>query len=365
MDKRFHFNPNTGKVGRCSARISCRFIDSEGNKPTHYISAKEASRAFEETQSTFNINKNRSKNFINDLLVNDLDQINKIPHWFKKLNKEFKNNNSDIKILGKFLVNGKEVIVTHTPKSIASNDQIVIDSGANLEKYKFYDEKSGVQIGYLKLNSVTDSSLEKSFGEPDDYLTALRYKTRFSGSFHALRNYENKDQKYKFFSSKMTEEKEKTLRKLWKEVEIDCKRNKVTLPSKKESKEKLSVNNDSSFINFEDVEKDLKFYSQIIQKEIDNKKELGKHPFVDYSSIEEEFKGKGLGSALYIIAAKDLAKRGKVIRSSGLQSEDAQNLWARFKKNGLPVGNIKLKTINPYLDQTEFEIENFTLDFRK
>lgn len=45
---KFHINPDTGETGKCSAKIKCRFTDSNGNEPQHYSSKKEAKKVSEQ-----------------------------------------------------------------------------------------------------------------------------------------------------------------------------------------------------------------------------------------------------------------------------------------------------------------------------
>ena len=57
------------------------------------------------------------------------------------------------------------------------------------------------------------------------------------------------------------------------------------------------------------------------------------HPFVDY--IQVEFKGEGIGTALYKYGARWLAKtKGLPLYASSLQSEDAQQAWRSMRKPG-------------------------------
>lgn len=65
MSDKFHFNPNTGKVGRCSASVrDCAFADDNG-VPEHYDSEDAARSAYEKSQeaNTFStVSKDRNNN---------------------------------------------------------------------------------------------------------------------------------------------------------------------------------------------------------------------------------------------------------------------------------------------------------------
>ena len=43
----YHFNPETGKTGKCDAEIKCRFADSFDGEPPHFATADEARAAYE------------------------------------------------------------------------------------------------------------------------------------------------------------------------------------------------------------------------------------------------------------------------------------------------------------------------------
>jgi GNAT superfamily N-acetyltransferase len=57
-------------------------------------------------------------------------------------------------------------------------------------------------------------------------------------------------------------------------------------------------------------------------------------PYVDFSFIEKEFRGKGYGKKLYKVAAIWLKKKyGLKLWSSQNQSKEAKRLWKSFKTN--------------------------------
>lgn len=69
---KFHINPDTGEVGNCSAKIKCRFTDSNGNQPQHYFNEKEARVASEVLLSTKYSNLSTSKKLPSKLKLNKL-----------------------------------------------------------------------------------------------------------------------------------------------------------------------------------------------------------------------------------------------------------------------------------------------------
>lgn len=53
---------------------------------------------------------------------------------------------------------------------------------------------------------------------------------------------------------------------------------------------------------------------------------------IDYSKISDEFKGKGLGTQIYLKMAEHYDSKNIIFRSSALQSPSAKGLWEKMKK---------------------------------
>jgi GNAT superfamily N-acetyltransferase len=81
----------------------------------------------------------------------------------------------------------------------------------------------------------------------------------------------------------------------------------------------------------------LKFKSQIVDK-----------PFVDYIRVSPEVQRQGVGTQLYIQAAKYLATKGLKLHASTLQSDAAKASWEAMKRKGLPVKKYKKRVTLDY-----------------
>lgn len=57
-------------------------------------------------------------------------------------------------------------------------------------------------------------------------------------------------------------------------------------------------------------------------------------PYVDYSEVHPEYRRQGLATRLYKYAAQYYAQKSMLLRASDIQSEEAQSLWASFKRKG-------------------------------
>lgn len=60
-------------------------------------------------------------------------------------------------------------------------------------------------------------------------------------------------------------------------------------------------------------------------------------PGVNFISVRENFQRQGIGKALYVRGAEELAKDGFVLYASGLQSKSAQACWEYMELHDFPV----------------------------
>lgn len=66
-------------------------------------------------------------------------------------------------------------------------------------------------------------------------------------------------------------------------------------------------------------------------------------PSVAYAHVEPDLQRQGIGTQMYLLAARQLARTGRVLRASGLQSNSAQHLWRSLQANpDVPTGTITL-----------------------
>lgn len=74
MSKKYHINPETKEVGRCSANIQCRFA-TNGEEPPHYENIyeahEEAERQLDEEHGSFNSLNNESEEIDNYIEIPD------------------------------------------------------------------------------------------------------------------------------------------------------------------------------------------------------------------------------------------------------------------------------------------------------
>lgn len=226
-----------------------------------------------------------------------------------------------------------------------------VEEGYRIQRCLLRNFETGEQLGYLKVTSIDDDSMERSFG--DDEFSAFRYRAEHSGLGY----------KYHFNESNAStatmspEELKQERRKVWLAAVRDLNLNVKDAEGNTVWTRSI---NEQHIPDDAQVQKDLQKYSKMIRQESQRMRKRFEQPFVDYSKIEKAAKGQGFGSAMYIYTARYLATQGKALRGSGIQTADAQKVWTRFKKH-LP-GNIKFMTLTELSGQRR---KHPLLDFRK
>ena len=342
---KFHIN-DRGEPAPCNAQPgNC----PKGEDQLHFDSQDKAQEYIENSQKDkvlLAVSKKNKKNSITSL-----NKISETPAWFNAIEKEHKDLGSDFELLGQFTQNGEQFAIGKTNRSIELVDlSMPTDSGFNITRYTLHDS-NGNEIGKLKLAEMTDESLKEAYGE-DEY-RGFRYMDRYSGRQYGLKNYESDE--IEFHGTPSPDEKKDFDRALWLNV---AKNDELGRYSDKPGYQ----------LTEEDIPDDDKQISKDISKahkkaltKMKNMQNFNLYPSVDYSKLEENQKGKGLGAKLYHVAAKDLAKQNKFIRGSGVQSDEAQHLWESFKeKDPSKISTIKLPNPRATDEYTEYYI----LDYR-
>lgn len=220
---------------------------------------------------------------------------------------------------------GKLAVVWQDESHEEMDRDLTLDSGMGVNICYYKSFETGETLGFVKMTSMDDKSIKKSFG--DDEFTSFRWEDRFSGRSYGFR----RDGDMKTTKDRVISEEEST--------EI---RRKIWVSSTKSQKRGITDSN-GEYVAYYDiteehlpddktVTKDLKAYKQKMKKDIDNMRAYYSTPYVDYSEVNKNLKGKGFGAALYIYTARKLGENGKVLRGSGIQTDNAQSLWGNFAK---------------------------------
>lgn len=354
---KFHLTPQ-GDVYSCNAKKNECPYGSEA----HFATKEAAREFFEEAQeSSFSNDLEGPSEATKAALESPLEWIGPKPKWFKKLEKE-KGPFSDSKIslIGKIPSPEGDLAVIWENDSRADNDvSIEVDRGYEISRVTINDLETGKQVGYLKMGSMNQESIERSFGA--DEWQEFAWASDALGGNYGFRRYKNDGV----------------------EVPIRAKDPQKVLEAKKHlwaqshaSMQKTPQDFDRSvlpwggLVNLKEehapadeklLDRDIDVLRKELRIQMVAQRDWHSDPTIDYIRIEENLKGAGLGHALYVFGARMQAKSGRVLRASGIQSPEARRSWARMKRVGLPVKTIQKP--ESYIGESEMR-DYLTLDFR-
>lgn len=248
---------------------------------------------------------------------------------------------------------GKLAVVWEDNSQADGDKYSSLDSGMQVSSCSYISMDTGETLGYVKTSSINEESFTRSFG--DDEFTIFRYYSRYTGyTIRELDNGEDKllkshnlEKKFRKSTSEADFTVDELRRKIWLRVSSGLGKS-VTLIKEDGSKEYIPSYSltEEHIPDDATVRSDLKEYEKQIRAReyVDTNVKHFEVPFVDYSSVSSGLKGSGFGSSLYVYTARVLGQRGQVLRGSGIQSNDAQGVWGRFKEK-LPghTGDITLK----------------------
>lgn len=365
---KFHVRDN-GEPGKCVALPgNCKY----GSEEDHHSSKAEAREAYELKQrnssvATLTKTIKKTKGAATDrALKSKLTYSGPIPDWMNDsiaMSKAaFGSNPEIIDVIDS--PEGKLAVVWE-PNSLADNDKFMPERGYVVTRVALRNMETGRIRGYLKTTHVDDESLRIGFG--DDGYQSLRYMTDASGSNYGTTRWAKTGKK---------DEKDREI-----VDEIDVIRTASTPEELREAKrgiwaaahraENLGIEVDGVYkapynistsdapTDDKELDKELKKIIKRTDKKFAQFKIDHGDPYIDFSSVEDDLRGTGLGSALYVYSARMHAKKDRFIRGSSIQTEYAGSVWERFAKNKkLPVKVITRQTSNG-------AFKSLALDFRE
>ncbi len=149
----------------------------------------------------------------------------------------------------------------------------------------------GKQVGYLKISYIPKSRFKKK------YPTIWHFAQKFAG-MSAL-------------------DPNSSQRELWE-----------------------TVSRYAGFHSTGDVERDMRTYTRILSQKMRKVEDFHvDKPLVDFIRVEPEWQRQGVGRALYVYGAKQMAQRFRLpLYASGIQSEEASASWQSMKRTkGMPL----------------------------
>jgi GNAT superfamily N-acetyltransferase len=263
---------------------------------------------------------------INQAAISSLEWKGEQPVWWAEYHETAKANEfapSNAKIIDVIDSPQGKLAVVWQDESQGANIDANLSSGYGSRSCYFKSVETGETVGRVDMAYIDKASMERTFG--NDEMTPYRYQSRYSGTTYPFNddNYVYEDRNYG--GEALLEQR----RSVW--VEAAKGSGKTIYDSN--GKYVAYYNIDESHVPDDaTVEKDLDEFSVPIKKAMNAARKFHAKPFVSYSEVDDSLKGQGYGSALYVYTARMLAKEGKVLRGSGLQTNEAKKVWERFKE---------------------------------
>lgn len=116
--------------------------------------------------------------------------------------------------------------------------------------------------------------------------------------------------------------------RLWQQAHLHAQMTPASLPGAGHSPWSLTA--DDAPTDPAVLEADLQAIEETIRPRFQAWRDYLLVPFVAYSHTDECHRGIGVGRAMYLHAAQQLAATGRVLRASGNQSGEAETLWFRL-----------------------------------
>lgn len=354
---RTHLSPTTGKREPCTASVrACRFGGHEDVAP----STTSMTEFYAEVPAAAYSNVTHPA--VHRALTADLNYAGPKPEWWAKHESEAAAHPqlpSRVELLDVIDTPAGKVVVVWQETSHRKNDTgMILDSGINVQSYLYLDWKNGANLGYVNLSSRTPEAFERSFGT--DEFAPFRFQQRFGGSSLGLRDYDA-DEKGPGFHNLEGEELLAKRRQVWLRMRQSSDRAQPGASGYQLPDGKWLASYQVGEAHIPDdaaVKRELHEMTKQINRKIKSEMRYFSTPFVDFSRVEGPLGGKGYGSSLYVYAARHLAKRELALRGSGLQSDEAQAVWKRFKQ-AIPQ-HVKSMTLR-YRGKASTA---YTLDFR-
>lgn len=368
---KYHVN-DKGEVGTCRAKKRCPFGDID----LEHFSSKEEARKYYESVNEMEQRASLVKKFpqhpaTTRALAAPLDPIDIHTDWLDEMAED-----------GERLFGEKPVVVdvvdtpagraavvweNHSTRDFDVSTQLQRGYGFSRLVVRTIDE--GKLVGYVTASFVDDNSLKLSFG--DDQYSGLRYCAASQGRSFGMKVYsKNFDgPAYDPFTRARTEEEIlEVKRNVWAAAYNDFKIAPEWLPKDHPGRHSwggVDLKPEHAPADVEVLEADLKRICEVADERYEEHRLNHKPDWasVDYSKVDDEFRGQGLGTSLYVYTARMLARNGKALRSSDTQSDEAQRAWARMAADGdLPVKRI----VSVYRTGgvIRYRTPHFLLDFR-
>lgn len=345
----YHIN-NEGNAGSCRAtKKPCPF----GGWDDHYMSKAEAQKGYEKQQELLAIigkGKVREHPLTDKALQSSLIYDGPTPQWMNKLSKDAEQTfGSTPEIIDTVELNGTTYAVVWNENSMEEGDYYIQkERGYHTSSLQYRDMKTGEIKGFVRVGYVSDNSVKRSFGD-DDFSIYRSVQDRNGGVVlldeETIEDPVNGKEYYygkaPYNDSMDDETRIAAKRKLWARLYKYQK----TVPEGFDKSQLMwgsavNLTEEHAPLDEKQIDEEIAAIRPKYEEDHENFIKSHKNPVVDYTNLDDHLRGQGIATSMYVYAARKLGEKGRVLSSSGVQSDDGQGLWKRLVAD--PRLNIKV-----------------------
>lgn len=239
---------------------------------------------------------------------------------------------------------GERLAVVWAPEDPAPTAQSVRSRGYQQRTVSLRSMDGGEIRGYFRIANIDDDSLASAFG--DDEWSAFRYVAEFDGSIrYVLKDYtvdvglgESELKADRWLNASSDEERQALKRGIWRSYTAMFHDKEGFNPSNWREVEPqltwgsmVSLKEEHAPEREEDLEADLAQLRELCERYREVRSAANRDPYVDYIILNDEYRGKGYGQALYAYGGRIMGELyNQTIKASDTQTEFAQAAWERM-----------------------------------
>ena len=290
-----------------------------------------------------------------------------VPAWFSKFREEnsgpFGGKPELIDVIDTPV--GKMAVVWEEESSQPQDRFVQVEDGRHINRVTYRSMETGEEQGYMSLVSMSEESTQRAWG--NDEWTGIKYWEERRGTSFGLKewNRENgvKTVTYSVEAASTPEEKEEAKKRVWARTHKAMK----TFPASVDRKDLAIVNlKEEHAPNGEQLDAELAPLQKQAITEMKAYRNSNKQPTIDFITLHDSLRGKGLAASLYVYGARKVGEKNLLLKASGIQSDDAQSAWKRMvDKEGLPIRKQKFKRVSGFNPRDVDHVSSYVMDFRK
>lgn len=231
------------------------------------------------------------------------------------------------------------------------------DSAIGMQVCYFKSVETGATLGYIRVASMSDETIERSFG--DDEFTAFRFRSRFGGTRYPFQDEPDvsgapglRGGQRNLSGDALVQKRREVWLTAHQDLDVPVRgADGGVIPSYRLSERDVPADE-------AEVRRSLAEMADVIREDMKVKRAYHGTPYISYSSVEGPLRGKGFGSALYVYTARMLGSQGKAVRASMNQQPSAERAWQKLVKS-FPQQSKRMTIVN-----NDESLRVAVLDFR-